>query len=184
MSCYIETWHYGGYGAAENGNDRESRVQVETCGMLSFYSLLLRSLSGKDRGFNLDGPSYPTFESGWGLGWGHRLLGISREDARMAGEWVREISAILRERSDGMSFFSPSTWFQGKDVTCSGINWQAIAETIVGQHKGRILEISAALSRQRDGMLSASDLFEHVRGLSHAALQPFVQYPTNEVRMV
>lgn len=178
------TWHYGGYGAAGDGNDRESRVQVETCGMLSFYSPLLRSLSGKHRGFNLDGPSYPTFESGWGLGRGHRLLGISREDARMAREWVREVSSILRARSNGVSFLSPSTWFEGKDMTCSGINWQAITETIVGQHKGRILEISAALSHQQDGMLSTSDLFEHVRGLSHAALQPFVQYPTKEASMV
>lgn len=178
------TWHYGGYGAAGDENDRESRVQVETCGMLSFYSPLLRSLSGKHHGFNVDGPSYPTFESGWGLRRGHRLLGISREDARMAGEWVREVSSILQARSDGVSFFSPSTWFEEKDVPCSGINWQAITETIVSQHKGRILEISAALSRQRDGMLSTSDLFEHVRDLSHAALQPFVQYPTNEARTV
>ena len=102
----------------------------------------------------------------------------------MARQWVREVSSVLRSRSDGVSFLSPSTWFEGKDVTCLGINWQAITETIVGQHKGRILEISAALSRQRDGLLSTSDLFEHVRGLSHAALQPFVQYPTNEARMV
>ena len=178
------TWHYGGYGAAGDENDRESRVQLETCGMLSFYSPLLRSLSGKHRGFDVDGPSYPTFECGWGLRRGHRLLGISREDARMAGEWVREVSSVTRARLDGVRFFSPSTWFEKKDVTCSGINWQAITETIVTQHKGRILEISAALSRQRDGMLSTSDLFEHVRGLSHAALQPFVQYPTNEAQTV
>lgn len=173
------TWHYGGYGTAGNGNDRESRVQVETCGMLSFYSPLLRSLSGKHRGFDIGEQPYPPFESGWGLRRGHRLLGISRGDVRTAREWVREVSTILRAHSDGGSFFSPSMWFE-KDVTCSGINWQALAETIVSQHKGRILGISAALSHQRDGMLSTLDMFEQVRGLSHAALQPFVQYPTDE----
>lgn len=173
------TWHYGGYGSAGNGNDRESRVHVDTCGMLSFYSPLLRSLSGKHQGFDISELPYPTFESGWGLRRGHRLLGISREDARTAREWVREVSTILREHSDGVSFFSPSTWFE-EDVKCSGINWQALTETIVSQHKGRILEISAALSRQRDGMLSTPEMLEHVHGLSHAALQPFVQYPTDE----
>ena len=59
-----------------------------------------------------------------------------------------------------------------------------MTETIVSQHKGRITEIAAATAIYQQGMMSIEDLFAHVHGLSHAALQSFVEYPTEDLSSI
>lgn len=171
------TWHYGGYGEIA-GNHPESRVDLDLCGFVTFYDPNLRSLSGKHHE-SID-PSQ-SFQSGWGLRRGHRLLDISARDAAMVKTWVRTASDATKRLHDWS--FSPARWFEGK-IPCSGINWQALTETIVSQHKGRITEIAAATARYQQGLMSLEGFLAHVHRLSHAALQPFFQYPTGKISSI
>ena len=168
------TWHYGGYGHVA-GNHPESRVDLNLCGFVTFYDPNLRSLSGRHHELIDDGQS---FQSGWGLRRGHRLLDVSVEDSAMVKTWVRTASDIAT--SPNIQAYSPARWFEDR-VPCSGINWQALTETIVSQHKGRITEIAAATARYQQGLMSLEDFFVHTHGLSHATLQPFLQYPTENL---
>ena len=168
------TWHYGGYGDIA-GIHPESRVDLDLCGFVTFYDPSLRSLSGKHHEL-IDGDQ--SFQSGWGLRRGHRLLDISVRDSAMVKTWVRKTSDITTRSH--IWAYSPARWFVDR-IPCSGINWQTITETIVSQHKGRIVEIAAATARYQQGLMSLEDFLAHTHGLSHAALQPFFQYPTGDV---
>ena len=171
------TWHYGGYGEVA-GNHPESRVDLDLCGFITFYDPNLRSLSGKHHESIDHGQS---FQSGWGLRRGHRLLDISVEDSALVKTWVRTASDISTP-PHGWAY-SPARWFEDK-IPCSGINWQALTETIVSQHKGRITEIAAATARYQQRLISLEDFFAHAHGLSHAALQTFFQYPTEDLSSI
>ena len=171
------TWHYGSFGEIV-GNHPESRVDLDLCGFVTFYDPNLRSLSGKHHESVDQGQS---FQSGWGLRRGHRLLDISADDSALVKSWVRtasNIDTLLHDRA-----YPPTRWFRDR-TPCSGINWQALTETIVSQHKGRITEIAAATARYQERLMSFEDFFAHVHGLSHAALQPFVQYPTEDLNSI
>ena len=167
------TWHYGGYGQV-GGSHSESRVDLDLCGMVTFYSPHLRSLIGKHHA-DLNGTQ--GFQSGWGLRRGHRLLDITVDDSKMVKAWVRE--AITPHRLPHTWNYSPSTSIRN-DTPCSGINWQALTETITDQHKGRILEIANAVAKFQQGAMPLEKLLDYIHGLSHAALHPFVQYPTEQ----
>jgi hypothetical protein len=53
-------------------------VEMDLCGMITYYDLLLHSLSGKHTG-GIRGKEH--YENVWGLRRGHRLLDISSKDA-------------------------------------------------------------------------------------------------------
>jgi hypothetical protein len=67
-------WHHGGFGNS-GGAKGENRVELDICGMITFYDLTLQSLYGKHVGGTRGKEHY---ENGWGLRRCHRLLDISK----------------------------------------------------------------------------------------------------------
>src|SRR6266498_1419098 len=116
------TWHYGG-SAYTRGGRQEYRVSLDLCGFVTFYDPRLTSLKGKHHG-GIRGTDM--YENGWGLRRGHRLLDISRSDVDSVGSWIK--TSLRRHRFRSHHSVSPK---------CSGINWQAITETIGDQHRTR-----------------------------------------------
>lgn len=159
------TWHYGGYGTTAY-NQRETRATLNQCGFVSYYDPRLKSLQGKHHGGLRDDE---TFEMGWGLRRGHRLLDISKEDATKVFQWTRDAVKAAKRGSI----------FGGRDQ-CSGTNWQAITEVITTQHKSRTKEMSSVLRLASMNKISVRQAAERVYGLSHAILHPFLAYPTPE----
>jgi hypothetical protein len=80
-------WHYGGFGNP-GGAKGENRVELDICGMITFYNLTLQSLYGKHVGGTRGKEHY---ENGWGLRRCHRLLDISKEDADTVVSWVKQV---------------------------------------------------------------------------------------------
>lgn len=163
------TWHYGGYANGGQGH-REQRVHLDMCGMVTFYDPRLTSLRGAHHG-GIRGND--TYENGWGLRKGHRLLDISIEDSRKTIDWVK--TTLRRHRSGSLSLEK----LRPTSSKCSGINWQAMAETIVDQHKSRTEEIAGVLRQYHGGGLSNSEIVKRVHELSHAIIYPYLQYPTS-----
>lgn len=170
------SWHYGGFGGgSRTANQRETRVDLRLCGMVTFYDPRLRSLSGKHHGGTRGDQK---FQSGWGLRRGHRLLGISAKDAETVQGWTtRAVKAAFD------SSLRPTSW-TGQTEQCSGVHWQALSETIVNQHKSRITEIDSLISKYDAKMLSLKDLTNEVHGLSHSILHSYTQYPSKEASTV
>ncbi|KAK0642999.1 hypothetical protein B0T16DRAFT_512077 [Cercophora newfieldiana] len=96
------TWHYGGYG---DSGPSERRVKLDACRMASFYDPALRSLADSHHGGIFGNQTY---ENGWALRRGHRLLDISEGDAKLVRSWLRDMTS------------------QSSGVKCSGIDWHAI----------------------------------------------------------
>ena len=155
-------WHYGGL-ITGGGSLREARVQPDFCGMVSFYDPYLRSLSGEHHG-GIRGND--TYQNGWGLRRGHRLLGVSKFDIVTVRHWIQQ--AVMNARSQ-------QSWFGFQRSRCSMTNWQMITETIVDQHKTRGKEIMAALNNHDKSDLDA--VVQKVHELSHAILYPYIEYP-------
>ena len=155
------TWHYGQSGGA-GGGMMEKRVRLDFCGMVTFYDPRLRSLSGSHhRGIF----GYNTYQNGWGLRRGHRLLNISKADARTVQTWLKHATARANIPS---SEHSP----------CSGIDWQALTEVIVDHHYSRTKEIHTTLQQRAYSSDDTSAILIKVHELSHAALYPYFQYPS------
>ncbi|MCJ1238768.1 hypothetical protein MMC14_006759 [Varicellaria rhodocarpa] len=76
------TWHYGGY-ANGGQSHREQRVRLDKCGMVTFYDPRLKSPNEGHHG-GIRGND--TYQNGWGLRRGHRLLGITMQDSRKVKE--------------------------------------------------------------------------------------------------
>jgi hypothetical protein len=154
------TWHYG-TSQAEAGSKMESRIELDLCGFISYYDLSFRRLSGHHKG-GLQGSH--KFQSGWGLRRGQRLLGISKKDVFTVKAWLKEITdahALSTHRR------------------CSGVNWQALTETITNQHRTRAREILAALKKTIVPTIENVRLvIKKVHELSHAILYSYLQYPS------
>ncbi|OCL06213.1 hypothetical protein AOQ84DRAFT_297419 [Glonium stellatum] len=154
-------WGYGESGHA-GGSTLERRVGLDLCGMITFYDPQLRSLSGSHHG----GVShYNTYQNGWGLRRGHRLLNIGKSDAKRVQKWLKytttSMNALDSERSP-----------------CSGIDWQALTEVIVDHHISRAGEIHRTLKQKDNSSDDTSAILVKVHELSHAILCPYFQYPS------
>lgn len=164
------SWHYGGFdSASRSANQRETRVDLQLCGMVTFYDPRLRSLSGKHHGATLGNQK---FQSGRGIRRGHRLLGISAKDAETVQGWISQAMRVTLEPAS-----RPSSWIW-PNKQCSGVQWQALSETIVNQHKSRIREIDSLFFNYDANKLSLQDLINEVHGLSHSILHSYTQYPS------
>ncbi|KAI1145270.1 hypothetical protein F4825DRAFT_467479 [Nemania diffusa] len=140
------TWHYGNYG---QGGPAFKNVKLDLCTMVSFYDTELTSLDGLHSG-RLIGNQ--TFQNGWGLRRGHRLVGISHDDTKAVRSQLRK--NIARRK-------------------CSGVEWDTVAQNIVSQHRTRLLDISKAL----DTSQPALPIITRVHELSHAILYIYIEYP-------
>ncbi|KAI0513224.1 hypothetical protein F5B22DRAFT_612738 [Xylaria bambusicola] len=140
------TWHYGNYG---QGGPAFGRVKPDLCTMVSFYDPELASLSSLHHGRIIGNQ---TFQNGWGLRRGHRLVGISSRD-------VKAVKSRIRENIGGSK--------------CSGIEWAVLAESIVAQHKTRLLDIAKTISSPQP----ASFIVTRIHELSHAILYAYLEYP-------
>ncbi|KAI0415329.1 hypothetical protein F5X98DRAFT_365278 [Xylaria grammica] len=140
------TWHYGNYG---QGGPAFGHVNLDLCTMVSFYDPELTSLGSLHYGRIIGNQ---TFQNGWGLRRGHRLVGLSSHD-------VKTVRSRVRENIRGSK--------------CSGIEWAVLAESIVSQHKTRLLDISETLGSHQP----ASSIVTRIHELSHAILYAYIEYP-------
>ena len=148
------TWHYGGYGG--HGGPAEQRVKLDLCRMVSFYDPALMSLSGARHGGIVGNHSY---ENGWGLRRGHRLLDIDSGDVELVREWLRDMTSP-----------PPS------GVGCSDVDWHAIFTVIQAQHETRARAIAAVFEWTRGTEDENKALVTRVHELSHAVLAAYVEY--------
>ncbi|KAI4603140.1 hypothetical protein KJ359_005932 [Pestalotiopsis sp. 9143b] len=146
------TWHYGAYG---EGGPRERRVSVDPCKMVTFYDPALSSLRDLHHGRIVGNQ---TFQNGWGLRRGHRLVGIGKADVEIVKSRLRELTRKQSPR-------------------CSGVPWQAIAQNIAAQHLDRLSEIAVALSRNVDSQDTVLPAITQSHELSHAILYAYIEYP-------
>ncbi|KAJ4307379.1 hypothetical protein N0V84_012778, partial [Fusarium piperis] len=151
------SWHYGHYG---DGGSPLSRVKLDLCRMVSFYDPALTSLAGSHHG-GITGNQ--TFENGWGLRRGHRLLDIDESDVKMVRSWLRE---IVRSTS--------------KTSECSGIDWQALFQVVEAQHGTRAKEIADALDWNYDTLDEAKNIITKIHELTHAILVPYLEYRVSD----
>jgi hypothetical protein len=163
------TWHYGGGqgGDATGESVSEKRVRLDLSRFISWYDPSFRSLSGLHHG-GLRGND--TFQNGWGLRRGHRLLGVTEEDIATFRGWL-QTAISAQEEGDG-----------------SGTDWQTLVETIVGSYRGRAQEILVNLERDippgdgdkdkdTDVDTAYHQIISNVYSLSHALLYPYLEYP-------
>lgn len=151
------TWHYGISGT-DAGSTKETRIDLDFCGLITYYDPYLRSLSGHHGRGPREGEIY---QNGWGLRKGHRLLGISHKDINTVKKWVKQISSAV---TSGQKH-------------CSGIKWQALTETIANQHRTRAMEISATIKDATRHPDKVYDAVKKAHGLTHAILYAYLQYP-------
>lgn len=140
----------------------EKRVKLDLCGMATFYDPRLRSLSSSHHG-GIFGCN--TYQNGWGLRRGHRLLNISKADARTVQTWLKHTTARMNVPSS-------------ERPPCSEIDWQALTEVIVHHHYSRVKEIHTTLRQKADSFDHTNAILTKVYELSHAALYPYFQYPS------
>jgi hypothetical protein len=166
-------WHYGGFGNS-GGTHPENRVNMDLCGMITYYDPLLHSLSGKHTG-GIQGKEQ--YENGWGLRRGHRLLDISREDAATVKTWVQQV--LRRHRAP--SFFGRLKDFFQPPLKCSDSNWQVITEVITDSHRSRAVEIAEIFRQFQASQISKNTTMIRIHELSHAILAPHFQYPRGDI---
>ncbi|KAF2494713.1 hypothetical protein BU16DRAFT_573078 [Lophium mytilinum] len=139
------TWYYG-TSATDAGSTRETRIQLDLCGFMS----LLRPMPQQ---FEWTSPwgvrGNDTYQNGWGLRRGHRLLGISREDISTMKKWLKPITTA-----------------------------HALTETITNQHRSRAREISVALRNGPQDSDSIQPIIKTIHELSYAILYTYLQYPS------
>lgn len=142
-------WHYG----------RETRVKLDFCAIASFYDPQLRSIIGAHHG-GVRGNQ--TYQNGWGLRRGHRLIDIGSADVARMKSWIRTLTTLGTASKD--------------QAVCSGTDWQALTETITDQHRSRALEIWNVLITAHTRSIEQS--VQRVHELSHAILYPYLEYPS------
>lgn len=159
-------WHYGNH-LTGGGSLRERRIKLDFCGMANFYNPNIKSLNGKHQG-GIRGND--TYQNGWGLRRGHRLLGIDVKDAQMVKEWIKIAAARARKAT--------SSLFEPRAAKCSSTNWQVIVETITDQHKTRAIQIASVLNSTKNPADNVAGVIQKVHELSHAIIYPYLEYPT------
>lgn len=147
------TWHYGN---GDTGGIPENRIRLDLCGLVSWYDPSLRSLIHSHHG-GLRGND--TYENGWGLRRGHRLLGATKEDIGTFREWIFEAAS------------------RQKKSKCSDTDWQTLVETITIKYNSRAQEILFHLNKNSSDDQAAHMIIKNVYTLSHALLFPYLEYP-------
>ncbi|KAL0932833.1 uncharacterized protein CTRU02_211796 [Colletotrichum truncatum] len=147
------TWHYGAYGG---GGPSERRVKLDVCRLMSFYDPDLSSLVHSHHGGIVGNQTY---QNGWGLRRGHRLIGINTQDVELARSWLKEIT-------------SPKF----KNTLCSGIDWHSLFTVIRAQHGTRAKEIGAAFFWDYSTESAAMEVVTKIHELTHAMLAPYLEY--------
>jgi hypothetical protein len=147
------TWHYGNEAV---GGISESRVHLDVCGIASWYDPSLRSLNGSHHaGIR----SNDTYENGWGLRRGHRLLEVTENDIATFRGWLSAATS-------------------GETTSkCSHTDWQALTETIVNKYRSRAREILFNLEQNSSDAKSVHRIINNVYTLTHAILYPYLEYP-------
>ncbi|KAJ6023702.1 hypothetical protein N7540_004499 [Penicillium herquei] len=154
------TWHYGNGGGEGGGSMSEKRVRLDLCGFVSWYDPSLRSLSGSHHGGLRDSDTY---ENGWGLRRGHRLLEVTKDDIATFRGWLQ--TATYMHASEK------------KKSKCSNTDWQALIETIVDKYRTRAREILFNLEKDPSSTEAAYQIIINVYSLTHAILYPYLEYP-------
>lgn len=147
------TWHYGN---GITGGLPERRVRLNLCQVVSWYDPSLRSLIESHNG---DIRANDTYENGWGLRRGHRLLGASTEDIKTFHKWLKRATS------------------EAKNLKCSHTDWQALIETIFARYNSRAREILFYLEKDPPDAEGAHQVVNSVYTLSHALLSPYLEYP-------
>jgi len=163
------TWHYGGFGNGR-GTHKEDRVDIDLCGMVTYYDPLLTGLSGKHTG-GVRGKD--RYENGWGLRRGHRILDISIEDSVKIKRWVQH--SLYSHQS--LSTFGKVIALFKIHPKCSNTNWQSITEVITDSHHTHASEIAHTFTRFPSGEIDKNTTITRIHELSHAILVPFFEYP-------
>ncbi|KAL1843460.1 hypothetical protein VTJ49DRAFT_1570 [Mycothermus thermophilus] len=151
------TWHYGGGygGSGGTGGLPEPRVKLDLCRMVSFYDPALSSLAGAHHGGIVGNLTY---ENGWGLRRGHRLLKIDDTDVKLVRGWLKNAA-------------SPSA-----GARCSGVDWQAMFTAVRDQHGARAREIAAVFEWDHGTVEGQKAIVTRIHELSHAVLIAYVDY--------
>ncbi|KAH6624807.1 hypothetical protein B0J18DRAFT_366744 [Chaetomium sp. MPI-SDFR-AT-0129] len=149
------SWHY---------SVPEPRIKLDLCRMVSFYDPALPSLAGAHHGGIVGNLTY---ENGWGLRRGHRLLEIDEDDVELVHAWLKE---------DMVSSSSPSS---SGGAGCSGIDWHAMFAVIQAQHETRAKEIAAVFEWDRETEEEQNAIVTRVHELSHAILSAYVEYSSS-----
>ena len=147
------TWHYGN---GDTGGIPENRIRLDLCGFTTWYDPSLRSLINSHHG---GVRVNDTYQNGWGLRRGHRLLGASKEDIGIFRDWISEATS------------------RRKNSKCSNTDWQALIETITSKYNSRAQEILFHLNKNSSDDQAAHMIVESVYTLSHAILFPYHEYP-------
>ncbi|KAJ5774086.1 hypothetical protein N7457_008982 [Penicillium paradoxum] len=148
------SWHYGNEAA---GGRRENRVRLDVCNIVSWYDPSLQSLN---ESHHAGIRSNDTYENGWGLRRGHRLLEATANDIATFRGWL---SAATSGK---------------KNSKCSHTDWQALVETIVDKYRGRTREILFNLEKNSSDEKAVHQIINNVYTLTHAVLHPYLEYPT------
>ncbi|CAI7572245.1 unnamed protein product [Penicillium bialowiezense] len=127
----------------------ENRVRLDTC---RFASCLNESRRTDVRGNE-------TYENGWGLRRGHRLLDASENDIATFRQWLARATSA------------------DENSKCSNKNWQAMAETIVHKYRGRAREILFNLEKNSSDAESIHHMIGNVYMLTASILSPHLEYP-------
>ncbi|KAH6614513.1 hypothetical protein B0J18DRAFT_494142 [Chaetomium sp. MPI-SDFR-AT-0129] len=155
------TWHYGDYGGSDDLP--EPRIKLDLCRMVSFYDPALPSLAGAHHGGIVGNLTY---ENGWGLRRGHRLLELDEDDVKLIRAWLKDMVSS-----------SPSSASRG--AGCSGVDWHAMFTVIRAQHGTRAREIAAVFEWDRGTEEEQNAIVTRVHELSHAVLSVYVEYSSS-----
>jgi hypothetical protein len=147
------TWHYGDEAV---GGMPENRVRLDSCRIVSWYDPSLQSLNGSYRAGIRENDTY---ENGWGLRRGHRLLEATANDIATFRGWLSRATS------------------EEKNSKCSHTDWQALIETIVNKYRGRAREIHFNLEKNSSDAKAVHQIINNVYTLTHAVLHPYLEYP-------
>jgi hypothetical protein len=142
------------YGGGEFAGNMERRVQLNMCGIVTFYDPSLPSLT---RGCRSTEASQCSLGSP-GLRSGHRLLNISLNDA----EWIQ--TCIREATSDFLH-----QW------RCTGIDWQLLTERITAYHKPRLLQAIWVSESYFGGTISLNRASRMLHEIFHALMYPYLE---------
>lgn len=143
------TAHYGG---GDFAGDKERRVRLDLCSVVTFYDPSLASLSHEC----LSSDTYQCSLGSPGFRAGHRLLHASSKDV----DWIH---ACSREATSGFL----DRW------RCTGIDWQLLTEHVTNYHKPRLLQSLDLTEAYFNGTMKAHRTWKRLHELFHALTYPY-----------
>jgi hypothetical protein len=89
-------------------------------------------------------------------------LGISEGDIASVKKWLKQTTKA----------------HASKNKLCSGVNWQALVETILKQHQTRGRELLRAMNNAGESDATQAAAITKMHELTHAIIYPYFQYPS------